>query len=99
MRAFVSQLTSCMHAKLPCSLVIWYDSVTKDGELAWQDQLNEENKLFFDACDGLFSNYCWKETHPLSSAEFAGVQRRREVFMGCDVFGRNTFGGGGFGVH
>ena len=95
---FVSQLTQEMHRRLPGSLVIWYDSVTKNGDLAWQDQLNDLNRGFFDAADGLFSNYCWKEEYPQASAVAAGV-RRRQVFMGCDIFGRNTFGGGGFNAH
>jgi mannosyl-glycoprotein endo-beta-N-acetylglucosaminidase len=25
--------------------VIWYDSITKSGELKWQNELNEENRL------------------------------------------------------
>lgn len=37
-----------------------YDSVTKDGDLNWQDQLNGKNKPFFDLCDGIFVNYTWK---------------------------------------
>lgn len=37
-----------------------YDSVTVDGKLNWQDQLNEHNKPFFDICDGIFVNYTWK---------------------------------------
>lgn len=37
-----------------------YDSVTVDGKLDWQNQLNEENKPFFDICDGLYVNYSWK---------------------------------------
>ena len=31
---------------------------------------------------------------PAASAKLAGA-RARQVFMGIDVFGRNTFGGGG----
>ena len=30
-----------MHEALPNSEVIWYDSVTINGELKWQNQLNE----------------------------------------------------------
>ena len=37
-----------------------YDSVTLDGKLNWQDQVNEHNKPFFDICDGIFVNYTWK---------------------------------------
>ncbi|KAJ0978357.1 hypothetical protein J5N97_013831 [Dioscorea zingiberensis] len=93
LKEFVSHLTQTMRSSVPGSLVIWYDAVTKDGELGWQDQLNENNKPFFDACDGIFVNYTWQENYPKLSADFAG-ERRYDVFMGIDVFGRNTFGGG-----
>ncbi|CAH9121492.1 unnamed protein product [Cuscuta epithymum] len=90
---FVNHLTQAMHSSVPGSLVIWYDSVTTDGKLIWQDQLNEKNKPFFDVCDGIFVNYTWKETYPMESASVAG-ERKFDVYMGIDVFGRNTYGGG-----
>ncbi|KAL5732959.1 hypothetical protein ACOSQ2_032651 [Xanthoceras sorbifolium] len=93
LKEFISHLTDTMHSSLPGSLVIWYDSVTIDGELKWQDQLNEKNKPFFDICDGIFVNYTWKEDYPKLSAAVAG-DRKYDVYMGIDVFGRNTFGGG-----
>lgn len=55
--------------------VLWYDSVTVDGELKWQDRLNRENRLFFDACDGIFSNYCWKAEYPSACALEAEARR------------------------
>jgi len=54
--------------------------------------------MFFEKCDGIFSNYCWKEEFPKQSAAMAG-SRKKDVFMGCDIFGRNTFGGGGLNAH
>lgn len=33
--------------------VIWYDSVTVQGELKWQDELNELNLDFFALTDGM----------------------------------------------
>ncbi|KAJ4906787.1 Cytosolic endo-beta-N-acetylglucosaminidase 1 [Raphanus sativus] len=60
LKTFVSHLTKAMHSSVPGSLVIWYDSVTVEGSLAWQDQLTEMNKPFFDICDGIFMNYTWK---------------------------------------
>ena len=41
---FVKELTKAMHQKIEGSLVIWYDSVTINGELKWQNQLNSNNK-------------------------------------------------------
>ncbi|XP_013619045.1 PREDICTED: cytosolic endo-beta-N-acetylglucosaminidase 2-like isoform X1 [Brassica oleracea var. oleracea] len=90
---FVSHLTKVLHLSTPGALVIWYDSVTIHGDLKWQDHLNEKNKPFFDLCDGIFMNYTWKESYPKLSAEVAG-DRKYDVYMGIDVFGRGSFGGG-----
>ncbi|GAB4827640.1 hypothetical protein Ancab_034525 [Ancistrocladus abbreviatus] len=90
---FVRHLTQTMHSSKPDSLVIWYDSVTVHGNLSWQDQLNDFNKPFFDSCDGIFVNYTWTRDYPKHSAVVAG-QRKFDVYMGVDVFGRNTYGGG-----
>ncbi|CAN6926444.1 hypothetical protein Bca4012_091053 [Brassica carinata] len=95
---FVSHLTEVLHLSTPGSLVIWYDSVTVHGHLKWQDHLNEKNKPFFDLCDGIFMNYTWKESYPKLSAEVAG-DRKYDVYMGIDVFGRGSFGGGQWTVN
>ncbi|XP_052185322.1 cytosolic endo-beta-N-acetylglucosaminidase 1 [Diospyros lotus] len=95
LKEFVSHLTNTMHSLMPGSLVIWYDSVTVDGNLCWQNQLNESNKPFFDICDGIYVNYSWKEDYPKLSADVAG-DRKHDVYMGIDVFGRGTYGGGGW---
>jgi mannosyl-glycoprotein endo-beta-N-acetylglucosaminidase len=34
--------------------VIWYDSVTVDGDLKWQNELNRMNDVFFQLSDGWF---------------------------------------------
>ncbi|KAG8085246.1 hypothetical protein GUJ93_ZPchr0010g10058 [Zizania palustris] len=93
LEVFVKHLTERMHDAVPGSLIIWYDAITVDGDLVWQNKLNEMNKPFFDLCDGLFANYSWAENYPKYSAEVAG-DRKYDVYMGIDVFGRNTFGGG-----
>ncbi|CBN78701.1 Mannosyl-glycoprotein endo-beta-N-acetylglucosaminidase, family GH85 [Ectocarpus siliculosus] len=79
------------------STVLWYDSVTVEGKLEWQDRLNGENRVFFDACDGIFSNYAWKADYP-SACALEAQARRYDVYMGIDTFGRGTWGGGGFDV-
>ncbi|KAL2558258.1 Cytosolic endo-beta-N-acetylglucosaminidase 1 [Forsythia ovata] len=93
LKEFVNHLSQTMHSAVPGSIVIWYDSVTIDGDLSWQDQLNDKNKPFFDLCDGIFVNYTWKEGYPKLSADVAG-DRKFDVYMGIDVFGRGTYGGG-----
>ena len=42
---FLKFLTDEMHFHNPGSLVLWYDSVTKDGKLSWQNQLNAANEV------------------------------------------------------
>ncbi|KAK6929511.1 Glycoside hydrolase, family 85 [Dillenia turbinata] len=92
LKEFIDPLTTVLHSSLPNSLVIWYDAVTVSGKLSWQNQLNHNNKPF-DICDGIFVNYKWKEEYLKLSADAAGY-RKFDVYMGIDVFGRGTYGGG-----
>ncbi|KPJ18305.1 Cytosolic endo-beta-N-acetylglucosaminidase [Papilio machaon] len=93
--AFVRLLHGKLHAALPHPLLIWYDSVTVAGHLNWQNCLNEKNRAFFDACDGIFTNYSWSENEVRESAVAAG-DRLTDVYVGIDVWGRNFYGGGQF---
>ncbi|CAK9292918.1 unnamed protein product [Gordionus sp. m RMFG-2023] len=58
---FIRYLKNGIHAALPHSKIIWYDSVTTRGKLVWQNELNEKNMPFFLASDGIFLNYTWTE--------------------------------------
>jgi len=66
-----------------------------DGDLKWQDALNEKNKSYFDVCDGIFLNYGWDDTKLDMSVATAG-DRKLDVYVGLDVFGRGCMGGGGY---
>lgn len=90
LRAFVEYLTLQCHKDVPNGEVFWYDSIIKSGSLSWQNKLNEHNKLFFDACDGIFLNYMWTEEDLLKSASILNFDTRlmAKVFVGIDVFGR-----------
>lgn len=92
---FVQLLTQRMHMAMPGSQVIWYDSVTVDGDLTWQNELNELNSVFFDECDGIFLNYTWNIEN-LSNSARNSRGRLHDVFVGIDVFGRGMIGGGGY---
>ena len=76
-------------------LVIWYDAMTVNGTLTYQNALTPSNKPFFDVCDGLFTNYFWNPVHVAISRTAAGT-RGADVFVGVDVFGRRMYGGGGY---
>ena len=54
------------------------------------------DRIFFDACDGIFLNYNWSEAHLMRSVGAAGRDRQADVYVGVDVFGRGCFGGGGY---
>ncbi|KAG5469510.1 hypothetical protein LSCM1_02733 [Leishmania martiniquensis] len=78
--------------------VIWYDAVTIEGPMRYQNALTPQNKPFFDASDGIFINYFWKpENLPLTARE--GGDRGADIYVGVDVFGRRMFGGGGYHTH
>ena len=55
------------------------------------------NSKFFDACDGIFLNYTWKDADLDNSKELAlSTYRAYDVYVGIDVFGRGCRGGGGY---
>ncbi|KAM3909984.1 cytosolic endo-beta-N-acetylglucosaminidase isoform 1-T2 [Leptodactylus fuscus] len=93
MPAFLSYLTERLHSQVPGGLVLWYDSVIHSGELKWQDELNDQNRQFFDACDGIFTNYNWKEDHLV---RMAAGPRSADIYVGVDVFARGDVVGGKF---
>ena len=95
LKKFVSYLSLSTRSENPDNLIIWYDSIIETGELKWQNELNPLNKFFFDNCDGIFLNYVWNEENIQNTIEFA-KHRTLDVYVGVDVFGRNTFGGGKF---
>lgn len=41
---FLRYLTDQMHERVSGSLVLWYDSVTENGQLNWQNELNQSNR-------------------------------------------------------
>lgn len=41
---FLRYLTTQLHQQVPGGQVLWYDSVLDNGQLKWQNELNEHNK-------------------------------------------------------
>ncbi|XP_044037965.1 cytosolic endo-beta-N-acetylglucosaminidase isoform X2 [Siniperca chuatsi] len=94
---FLRYLTDQMHERVSGSLVLWYDSVIETGQLQWQNELNQSNRMFFDACDGFFTNYNWTEQNLGWMRDYSGVQgRQADVYIGVDVFARGKVVGGMF---
>lgn len=44
LKYFVDYLTLKTRREIPNGKIIWYDSVTHDGKLSWQNELNEKNE-------------------------------------------------------
>lgn len=73
---------------------LWYDSVTNDGQLDWQNALTASNRAFFDVSSlGMFLNYGW-EAGQLSESRLQAGSRILDVYSGIDVFGRSKQPGG-----
>ncbi|KAI6239501.1 Mannosyl-glycoprotein endo-beta-N-acetylglucosaminidase [Aphelenchoides fujianensis] len=101
---FVRQLRLALKKRVgEHAQVVWYDSVVLDGDLQWQNCLNEKNVVFADVADGFYANYTWKKDHLKYTQRFLDVGkstvRPSDVYFGIDVFGRGSFGGGQFNSH
>lgn len=94
---WLRKLTQAMHEAVPGSQIIWYDSVIKNGSVAYQNEVNEHNSLFYKACDGIFLNYWWNE-EKLSKSLHHKIEKKT-IYVGSDCFGRGTFGGGGYNTY
>lgn len=86
----VEKLSEQIHDAIPHGKVFWYDSVINTGHLSWQNELNEKNIEFFNACDGILINYGWKTDHLKRTATYLRENKSEmaKVFIGIDVFGR-----------
>ncbi|CAJ1076926.1 cytosolic endo-beta-N-acetylglucosaminidase [Xyrichtys novacula] len=94
---FLRYLTDQMHLRVSGGLVLWYDSVIDSGHLQWQNELNQKNRIFFDACDGFFTNYNWTEQNLEAMKDLGGLgDRQADVYVGVDVFARGQVVGGMF---
>uniref|UniRef100_A0A6A7FVT6 Cytosolic endo-beta-N-acetylglucosaminidase-like n=1 Tax=Hirondellea gigas TaxID=1518452 RepID=A0A6A7FVT6_9CRUS len=68
---FLQKLRKAMKGLDQRNLLIWYDSITHDGSLHWQDQLNGYNSCFYEVCDAIFLNYSWKVEYLKASKSYA----------------------------
>eukprot|EP00040_Diaphanoeca_grandis_P005474 m.32981 g.32981 ORF g.32981 m.32981 type:complete len:1171 (-) comp16735_c0_seq1:76-3588(-) len=96
LKIFLRALTREIHIQIEGSEISWYDAVTIDGELKHQNGVNSKNKPFFDLVDSIFLNYFWVPQQLVRSQLNVGAAKEKEVYAGIDVFGRGTYGGGGF---
>ena len=43
---FLKYLTERIHMEIPGSLVVWYDALTIEGDIKWQNKLTLLNKVY-----------------------------------------------------
>ncbi|POX53098.1 endo-beta-N-acetylglucosaminidase [Streptomyces sp. Ru71] len=85
MLGFVRELTALATAR--GQRVTWYDAMTVDGTVNWQNALTSRNQAFFQAADDMFVNFGWSTASLASSgatAERLG-RDRYELWAGVDV--------------
>ncbi|WP_342435447.1 discoidin domain-containing protein [Paenibacillus sp. FSL L8-0436] len=87
MKAFLSYLESHKSTSMH---IVWYDSMTKEGSISWQNALNDKNAMFLQdngkqITDSMFLNFWWKDLK--SSAEKAASLGRSpfDLYAGIDV--------------
>ena len=99
LEAFLKELRSAVRELVPGGLVIWYDALTVRNQVNWQNGLTQLNAPFFQATDGLFTNYWWRKQELGDTRTMANAMNRvADIYTGIDCFGRGSLGGGGFGV-
>ncbi|GAA5920021.1 hypothetical protein JCM1841_000382 [Sporobolomyces salmonicolor] len=84
-----------MHKRMPDAEVMW----RVPRRLEWQNCVNDLNLPFVSACDSIFLNYFWRPNDVAATATLldqCDPSRKGDVYFGIDVFGRGSFGGGGF---
>ncbi|KAK7206387.1 glycosyl hydrolase family 85-domain-containing protein [Myxozyma melibiosi] len=96
---FIEYFKFALHKLVgPHARVIWYDSLTTENKISYQDCLNLTTLPFFRVADGLFTNYFWKEKQVFDGAKLAGMVYRLDLWTGIDVWGRGVHYPAKFGV-
>lgn len=72
--------------------VVWYDALTVDNEVDYQNGLTRKNLPFVRAADALFTNYEWMPTNVFEARHIANENSisTENVFFGIDVWAQNT---------
>lgn len=72
--------------------VVWYDALTIDNEVDYQNGLTPKNLPFLLPADALFTNYEWMPTNVFEARRIANENdiSTENIFFGIDVWAQNT---------
>ncbi len=72
--------------------MMWYDAMIDNGNVAWQNELNERNEMFFEdmgrVSDSIFLNFNWASGTRLADSRAKAISLGRspyDVFAGINV--------------
>ncbi|MFB7813185.1 discoidin domain-containing protein [Paenibacillus chitinolyticus] len=76
--------------KSPSMQIMWYDSMTKDGAISWQNALNDKNEMFLQdkqqkVSDSMFLNFWWRDLAGSAAKAKSLGRSPYELFAGIDV--------------
>ena len=76
----------------PDRLVIWYDALTTDNEVEYQNSLSRKNVAFARSADQLLTNYKWsaEELHQTQIIAALNDIELSNISFGIDVWAQNT---------
>ncbi|KAL8814964.1 MAG: hypothetical protein Q9223_005863 [Gallowayella weberi] len=72
--------------------ILWYDALTTDGDVYYQNGLTSLNRQYAKVSDGLFTNYKWTEKK-LAQSTLVGIKAgipNEQVFFGIDLWAQNN---------
>ncbi|KAJ4287646.1 hypothetical protein N0V90_012349 [Kalmusia sp. IMI 367209] len=71
--------------------LIWYDALTTENKIAYQNALTTKNTSFAAACGAVLTNYCWNEGEARSSKDLAVEHNLsiQKIYFGIDVWAQN----------
>jgi len=72
--------------------VIWYDALTINNKVEYQNGLTERNLAFALAAEALFTNYEWTASNVIEARRIARENAidTESIFFGIDVWAQNT---------
>ncbi|KPV59697.1 endo-beta-N-acetylglucosaminidase [Paenibacillus sp. A3] len=89
--AAMQKFLAYLQAKKPAGMqIMWYDSMTADGSIAWQNALTDRNQMFLQQgserrSDSMFLNFWWRSLEPSANKAKSLGRSPYELFTGIDV--------------